>query len=166
MSNPHFTQPTTTYWQEFQSKGKATPAPWKYGYPAQLPNSRILMLPIRQIAGQPSEAVASLIINQASLSVHDELGDILAEAVRDFDPEVVIGLPTLGLTLAKVVAQSLGKGTSFPSPLGFLKQNKKVHGLSRSICAPRLLPEILVFRQFSHRGLFYYLAFGSKEALS
>ena len=68
------------------------------------------MLPIRQIAGQPSEAMASLIINQASLSVHDELGDMLAEAVRDLDPEVVIGLPTLGLTLAKVVAQSLGKG--------------------------------------------------------
>jgi hypothetical protein len=125
MSNPHFTEPTTTYWQEFQSKGKAIPAPWKYGYPAQLPDSRILMLPIRQIAGQPSEAVASLIINQASLSVHDELGDILAEAVRDFDPEVVIGLPTLGLTLAKVVAQSLGKGTSFPSPLGFQIRTRK-----------------------------------------
>jgi hypothetical protein len=112
MSIPHFIEPTTTYWQGFQSKDKATPAPWKYGYPAQLPDSRILMLPIRQIAGQPSEAVASLIINQASFSVHDDLGDILAEAVRDFDPEVVIGLPTLGLTLAKVVAQSLGKGES------------------------------------------------------
>ena len=71
------------------------------------------MLPIRQIAGQPSEAVASLIINQASLSVHDELGVILAEEVRDFEPEVVIGLPTLGLTLAKVVAQKLGKGELF-----------------------------------------------------
>lgn len=110
MSIPHFTEATTTYWQQFQSTGKAIPAPWKYGYPAQLPDSRILMLPIRQIAGQPSEAMASLIINQASLSVHDELGDMLAEAVRDLDPEVVIGLPTLGLTLAKVVAQSLGKG--------------------------------------------------------
>lgn len=68
------------------------------------------MLPIRQLASNPSEAVASLIINQASISVHDELGDILAEAVRDFEPDVVIGLPTLGLTLAKVVAQKLGKG--------------------------------------------------------
>ncbi len=127
MSIPHFIEPTTTYWQAFQSKDKTSPAPWKYGYPARLPDSRILMLPIRQIACQPSEAVASLIINQASLSVHDDLGDILAEAVRDLDPEVVIGLPTLGLTLAKVVAQSLGKGTSFPSPLGFPNQTKKLN---------------------------------------
>ena len=88
----------------------ASHAPWKYGYPAKLPDSRILVLPIRQIASNTSEAVASLIVNQASISVHDELGNILAEAVREFEPEVVIGLPTLGLTLAKVVAQKLGKG--------------------------------------------------------
>jgi adenine/guanine phosphoribosyltransferase-like PRPP-binding protein len=129
MSIPHFTEPTTTYfWQEFQSKGKATPAPWKYGYPAQLPDSRILMLPIRQIVGQPSEAVASLIVNQASLSVHDELGQLLAEVVRDFDPEVVIGLPTLGLTLAKVVAQCLGKGMSFHHR-SISKSDRKFNGL-------------------------------------
>ena len=68
------------------------------------------MLPIRQLPDNPSEAVASLIMNQASIAVHDELGDILANAVRDFEPEVVIGLPTLGLTVANVVARRLGKG--------------------------------------------------------
>ena len=108
MSAPHFTEPTTEYWQSFQSPDKATTAPWQYGYPAPLPNSRILVLPIRQLTS--SEAVASLILNQASLSVHDELGEMLAAAVRDFDSEVVIGLPTLGLTLAKDVAKGLGKG--------------------------------------------------------
>jgi len=70
------------------------------------------MLPIRQLPDNPSEAVASLILNQASIAVHDELGDILANAVRDFEPEVVIGLPTLGLTVANVVARRLGKGIS------------------------------------------------------
>jgi hypothetical protein len=110
MTAPHFTEPTTTYWQKFESEDKATPAPWKYGYPAPLPDSRILVLPIRQIAGNPSEAVASLIINQASIYVHDELSRMLAEAVRESEPDVIIGLPTLGLTLAKTVAQKLGKG--------------------------------------------------------
>jgi hypothetical protein len=112
MGVPHFTEPTTNYWQEFESKDKASSAPWKYGYPASLPDSQILVLPIRQIASNPSEAVASLIINQASIPVHDELSRMLAEVVRDVEPEVVIGLPTLGLTLAKAVAQRLGKGTS------------------------------------------------------
>jgi adenine/guanine phosphoribosyltransferase-like PRPP-binding protein len=118
MSVAHFTEPTVTYWQEFQSKDKATPPPWKYGYPASLPDSRILMLPIRQLKSNPLEAVASLILNQASITVHDELGEILAEAVRDFEPEMVIGLPTLGLGLASVLAKSLGMG-KLPSPVSF-----------------------------------------------
>jgi adenine/guanine phosphoribosyltransferase-like PRPP-binding protein len=110
MTTPHFTEQTTTYWQKFESEDKATPAPWKYGYPAPIPDFRILVLPIRQIAGNPSEAVASLIINQASIYVHDELSRMLAETVRESEPDVIIGLPTLGLTLAKTVAQTLGKG--------------------------------------------------------
>jgi hypothetical protein len=116
MSQPHFAEPTTAYWQKFESEDQATSAPWKYGYPATLPDSRIFILPIRQLASNPAEAVASLIINQASISVHDELGSMLADVLRDLEPEVIIGLPTLGLTLAKVVAQKLGKGKSH-SPL-------------------------------------------------
>ena len=114
MSQPHFTEPTTAYWQQFETVDKAIPAPWKYGYPASLPNSRILILPIRQLASNPAEAVASLIINQASISVHDELSSMLAVALRDLEPEVIIGPPTLGLSLALRVAQHLGKGMSFP----------------------------------------------------
>jgi hypothetical protein len=110
MSLPHFTELTTAYWQNFQPAETAKPAPWKYGYPASLPDSRILLLPIRQLPSNPSEAVASLILNQASFTVQDKLGEFLAEAVRDVEPEVVIGLPTLGLSLASVVAKELGKG--------------------------------------------------------
>jgi hypothetical protein len=63
MAVPHFTEPTTKYWQEIlpASKAKKTPAPWKYGYPALLPDSSILMLPIRPRNAE--EAVASLILN-------------------------------------------------------------------------------------------------------
>jgi len=115
MSQSHFTEPTTSYWQKFETADKDTLTPWKYGYPATLPNNRILVLPIRQLASNPAEAVASLIINQASISVHDELSSMLADALQDLEPEVIIGLPTLGLSLALRVAQRLGKGMSFTS---------------------------------------------------
>lgn len=66
------------------------------------------MLPIRPLGHNKDHAVASLLVNQASMSVVDELGTFLAERLRPFAPEVVIGLPTLGLSLAPVVARSLG----------------------------------------------------------
>jgi hypothetical protein len=146
MSPPHFTEPTTTYWQKFGTEETASPAPWKYGYPAKLPDSRILVLPIRQIASSTSEAVASLIINQASISVHDGLGDILAEAVREFEPEVIIGLPTLGLTLAKGVAERLGKGKCSILLTSSWSRKIKINAevIARPIRPTWLLPEILV----------------------
>jgi adenine/guanine phosphoribosyltransferase-like PRPP-binding protein len=38
------------------------------------------------------------------------LANLLADRVRDFEPDVIIGLPTLGLTLAPLVAEKLGMG--------------------------------------------------------
>ena len=46
------------------------------------------------------------------MEVVAELGNFLAELVRPFQPEVVIGLPTLGLSLAPIVAQRLGHSKS------------------------------------------------------
>lgn len=76
--------------------------------PATLPDSRILMLPIRSLGGSPDEAVASLLVNQASMDVVAELGAFLADKVRPFELDVIVGLPTLGLSLAPIVAQALG----------------------------------------------------------
>lgn len=77
-------------------------------YPAQLPDGRQLRLPIRVLPGNGESAVASLIINQASFKVEDALTDAMADLVRPFDPEVIIGVPTLGLPLANGVARRLG----------------------------------------------------------
>ncbi|KAI9746679.1 MAG: hypothetical protein M1818_000393 [Claussenomyces sp. TS43310] len=105
----HFTEPTTSYWQELEPAERASAAPpWQYGVPAQLPDSRVLMLPIRRLASSADEAVASLLVNQASMQVVAELGAFLAERIRPFEPEVIVGLPTLGLSLAPIVAQRLG----------------------------------------------------------
>src|SRR3954451_20143430 len=104
MAHPRFTEPTTNYWQEILPPDKDTPPPWKYGVPTRLPDSRVLMLPIRALNNETNDAVASLLVNQASISVVTELGTFLAERVRPFHPDVIIGLPTLGLSLAPIVA--------------------------------------------------------------
>ncbi|KAB8300130.1 hypothetical protein EYC80_000360 [Monilinia laxa] len=103
-----FTEPTTSYWQEILTSHPSQNAPWKFGYPAQLPDSRFLVLPIRPLKSNPKHAVASLLVNQASMDVVDILADFLADLVRRFQPEVIIGLPTLGLSLAPLVARNLG----------------------------------------------------------
>jgi len=112
----HFTEPTTGYWQQLlRPEDIAQPeAPWRLGYPARLPDGRVLMLPIRELASEPGHAVASLLVNQASFEVVDVLGDLLADALRPAAPELVIGLPTLGLSLAAVVARQLGHSRFVP----------------------------------------------------
>lgn len=121
-TTPHFTEATTGYWQrivEAEVAGAAGDAgPWRFGYPARLPDGRVLMLPIRPLASeptnQPTHAVASLILNQAALDVVDALGQMLAERLRPLAPELVLGLPTLGLALAPVVARALGHARYVP----------------------------------------------------
>jgi adenine/guanine phosphoribosyltransferase-like PRPP-binding protein len=114
---PHFTETTTAYWQQLLSANDPAAqaaAPWRFGYPAALPDGRVLVLPIRQLASEPSHAVASLLLNQASLMVVDALGSLLAERLTPLNAEVVIGLPTLGLSLAPVVARALGHSRYVP----------------------------------------------------
>jgi len=117
LSAAPFTEPTTGYWQALLAPDAAPPAapPWRFGVPVRLPDGRMLVLPIRALApragdetGAPRQAVASLLINQASLEVSDALAAFLAQALRPLAPDVLVGLPTLGLTLAAAVARALG----------------------------------------------------------
>jgi adenine/guanine phosphoribosyltransferase-like PRPP-binding protein len=72
-------------------------------------------LPIRVLPGSGNrQGIASLIINQASFAVQDALAEALAALLRPLQPEVVVGLPTLGLTLASAVARALGHGRYVP----------------------------------------------------
>lgn len=113
---PHFTEPTTGYWQRIIEADAVDPpeAPWRFGFPARLPDGRVLMLPIRQLASEPAHAVASLLVNQASLDVVDTLGAMLARRLSAQAPDLAIGLPTLGLALAPVVARALGHARYLP----------------------------------------------------
>lgn len=98
--NPH------DFWQETEA-GPPPPPPYGPRFPARLPDGRVLWLPTRELAGT-SNALASLILNQASFEVEDQLAGHLATALADYAPDVVVGLPTLGLSLARAVAIRLG----------------------------------------------------------
>ncbi len=138
---PHFTEATTDYWQRIVDAdsvaASVTAAPWRHGYPARLPDGRVLVLPIRQLASEPMHAVASLICNQASLEVIETLGRMLAERLAPFKPDVVVGIPTLGLTFAPVVARHLGHARYVP--MGYSRKfwyDEALSGAVQSITTP------------------------------
>ncbi|GKX32588.1 MAG: phosphoribosyltransferase [Rhizobiaceae bacterium MnEN-MB40S] len=82
-------------------------------YPASLPDGRQIALPVRVRSGG-EEALPSLILNQASFAVVDALSEALAARLRDYRPDVIVGMPTLGLTLAAETARKLGHDRYVP----------------------------------------------------
>ena len=98
-----------SFWQEVLPPDAAISG----GYPARFEDGRILLLPVRPLPGGEG-ALASLIINQASCAVVEALADGLARKLAAFTPDLIVGLPTLGLTLASAVAQKLGHARYVP----------------------------------------------------
>ncbi len=98
-----------SFWQEILPPDAVAAG----GYPARFDDGRILLLPIRPLP-DGKRALASLILNQASFAVVDALAASLAQKLAVRAPEVVVGLPTLGLTLASAVAQKLGHTRYIP----------------------------------------------------
>lgn len=83
-------------------------------YAATLPDERRIALPLRVLPGDGTQGVASLIVNQASFAVLDALAAALAAKLAPHKPDVVIALPTLGLTLGDAVARKLGHSRMVP----------------------------------------------------
>lgn len=100
------------FWQEIRPAGGQQP-PFATTFPATLPDGRTLDLPIRAVPDSQN-GIASLIINQASFDVQRALIDSLATALVPLLPEVVVGLPTLGLTVAAGLAAALGHSRYVP----------------------------------------------------
>jgi adenine/guanine phosphoribosyltransferase-like PRPP-binding protein len=107
---------TVGYWQEVT---EAVPPrysvepPYRFGYPVRLPCGRYLVLPLRRLP-DGKHAVASLIANQASHDVVAVLADHMAAQARTLGGDLVVGLPTLGLSFASMVAQRLGQPRYVP----------------------------------------------------
>jgi adenine/guanine phosphoribosyltransferase-like PRPP-binding protein len=92
------------YWQHFGAP-PASRAPYRESYPAPMPDGTVLDLPLRDFS---DFGVAGLIANQASFSVIRRLAAFMTEAARPLQPEVVVGLPSLGQVFAPLVAEALG----------------------------------------------------------
>ena len=100
------------FWQEIQPSATRQPD-GEASYPAVFDDGRVLPLPIRPLAdGQ--HALASLILNQASFAVVDAIAADLGRKLAAVEIDVVVGLPTLGLTLASSVAARLGHSRYVP----------------------------------------------------
>ncbi|WP_116134664.1 phosphoribosyltransferase [Tropicimonas sp. IMCC34043] len=93
-------------WQELHSDLRPGVQPDQETFAVAL-GERQILLPIRVLPEQ-DRAVVSLILNQASFPVLDLLADRLTEQLSAFNPDVVVAVPTLGLTLAEAVARRLG----------------------------------------------------------
>jgi len=140
-SSPHLTPasdatdwtgPTTDFWQTLRADAPDAAPPWKYRVPVRLPDGQWLDLPVRKLAGAldrndgrdggqgSGRAVASLIANQASHDVVRALSAHMAALCRPFAPDLVIGLPTLGLMFAPQVSELLGHARFVP--LGYSRK--------------------------------------------
>ena len=116
-------RPTTACWQSIRPAAQVSDVPqppFRYAYPARLPDGSYLDLPLRRVAGAPGRAVASLIANQASFEVVEALAAFMAELARPLSPQVIVGLPTLGFAFAPLVAQRLGMPNFVP--LGYSRK--------------------------------------------
>jgi len=100
------------FWQRIEAPGTLDVTP-SHAYSARFDDGRVLLLPIRPLA-HGEHALASLILNQASFDVVEAIAADLAEKLQEYLPEVVVGLPTLGLTLASAVARKLGHSRYVP----------------------------------------------------
>ena len=116
------TGPTTAYWQHLLAGwpgDSAAQPPYSLDFPVRLPGGRVLLLPLRALP-EVGCAVASLIANQASFAVVAALADHMADLARAAGAELIVGMPTLGLTFAPLIAQRLGHERYVP--LGYSRK--------------------------------------------
>ena len=86
---------------------EAPSPPYRDHYPVALCNGSRLNLPIQPLPGG-RQAIALLMSNQTDFAVEKELGASLSKVAAEFSPEAIVGIPTLGLDYARIVARDLG----------------------------------------------------------
>jgi adenine/guanine phosphoribosyltransferase-like PRPP-binding protein len=76
-------------------------------YPVRLADGSHLSLPLTPLPGG-DRAVALLMSNQTSFEVEKHIVQRMTQITRALAPDVVVGIPTLGLTYARPVAEAIG----------------------------------------------------------
>lgn len=82
--------------------------PYGESFPVKLPDGDWAELPFLALPPDFETAIAYLCITENSFELEDRLSTAMADLVRPLEPEVVIGMPTLGMVLAASVAKKLG----------------------------------------------------------
>jgi adenine/guanine phosphoribosyltransferase-like PRPP-binding protein len=98
--------PRTNY-HVWISEPTGEPAPYQDYYPVTLCSGAQLNLPLQPLPGG-ERGIALLMSNQTPFEVERELGSLLSRLARECSPEVIVGIPTLGLDYARLVARDLG----------------------------------------------------------
>jgi adenine/guanine phosphoribosyltransferase-like PRPP-binding protein len=86
--------------------GRESP-PYRDFYPVTLCNGSQLHLPLQPLPGG-EQAIALLMSNQTPFAVEQQLGAQLSKLAAEFPAEVIVGIPTLGLDYARIVARDMG----------------------------------------------------------
>lgn len=105
--------PVHGFWQRLYPPGSFDPdRPEGHltAWPGTLPDGCQILQPIRERPGAPGRGLASLIVNQAGFAVVDALVGHMSRHAAEHAPDLVLGVPTLGLPLAEGVARRLGHG--------------------------------------------------------
>ena len=95
----------------YEASLAATPnfqPPYTDVFPVKLSDGTYVELPIEPLPGG-EQAIVLLMSNQTPFAVEEKLAALLTEAVRDLRPEAVVGIPTMGLDYARLVAKNLGQ---------------------------------------------------------
>jgi adenine/guanine phosphoribosyltransferase-like PRPP-binding protein len=96
------------FWQSLLPSAAALAPPYRDRFTARMPDGRVLLQPLRALPQDADTAVASLIATQLAFAVEHALSGWLADVARRFTPEVIVGVPTLGMIFARAVAERLG----------------------------------------------------------
>lgn len=111
--------------------------PYQDTYPCLLSDGDYLDLPFLPLPPDFDTAIAFLCSNQTSFAVEDRLSTQMTQIAQTLNPEVVVGMPTLGMVYAASVAQKLGHERYIP--LGYSRKFWYDEDLSvpvRSITSP------------------------------
>ncbi len=92
-------------WFADEASAKAASPPTHYAVP--LTDGSRLSLPLTPLPGG-EKAVALLMSNQTAFTVERKIVERMIGPVRAATPQAVVGIPTLGLTYARPVAEAIG----------------------------------------------------------
>lgn len=112
---------------------EAPSAPYEESCPFQLSDGNWVDLPFLPLPPEFDTAIAYLCSNQTTFELCDLLTTHMAELAKEFDPEVVIGMPTLGMVYGSRVAEKLGHKRYVP--LGYSRKFWYEDELSVPVCS-------------------------------